>query len=61
MVNKANLNKFKIDINQCVPYDHNKVKLKINYRKIPGKSQNIWILNSIRKFTGVKNLKRKIF
>ena len=55
MGNKANLNKFHIEINQCVVLcGHSEVKLEISNRKIPGKSQNIWRLNNIHKFTGVK-------
>lgn len=43
MGNKTNLNQFKrTEINQYVPSDHNKIKLKINKRKITKKNHKIY-------------------
>ena len=45
---KTHLNKFKrIEIEQCLLSDHNKIKLEINNRKITEKSSNMWRLNNI--------------
>ena len=44
---KAHFNKFRgLEIIQCLPSDHNGMKLEINNRKIAGKSQNPWRLNN---------------
>ena len=45
---KTHLNKFKrIEVIQCLPTEHNEIKLEISNEKITGKSQDTWRLNKI--------------